>query len=1288
MPYPEFSPGIITAYKIATMPNRKNIISFLTRSLLVFIFLAVVVMVFTPGLINLEMVKKTIKENISSNVGGRITYRNLKLSYFPRPHVVIREAEISLPESYTINIQWMRIYPKIWPLFKGRLQFDYIKLDYADYFMKLPRIQDAAPAQPERRRSWDEMAKAFTEAVRNLPEFKLPDLDLRVNNGRVNLIDPSGQKFMLRELQARYVRSRAGLDFSLQCKSNLWERIDISGLLDPADFKGHGRVQLSGFRPQTLIAYLFPDSALRMTDTRASVNIDFQSDGAGSIQADVIGTMPLLEFNRRSAKLVVKGVRLKGAVRVDGNSARADLTELGLEYPALNTTGTFSYDENLHDIQLALNGSRIDADSVRQAALALLGESETVRAIFEVIRGGRVPWMTVRVRGRTIRDFGLLDNIVIQGRMTRGRIFIPGAKLDLEEVFGDADISNGILKGEKLQARFGKSYGQDGSMALGLNQKLAPFHLDIGVNADLSQLSPVLNRIVADRDFLSELERIKDVAGTAQGKLTLGDDLENLSARVEVTQVQADIRYNRIPYPIKISGGRFFFEANRIAIHNFNAAIGNSSLSQLSATIDWAQTPTLKTISKTAHFDLAELHAWLLSFETFKTSLADIRSLNGMIAAEDLSIRGPMFNPRNWDFQTRGAIGKLTLTSSRLPQTLRIDRGNFTCRGRQLDFSQVDASLGKSSVARVFGNVNWGGKAIVSATSGASLFNLEDINPVFFSDKDLATALKGFRPLTGKLAFDRLTFSGPVSEPTSRQVSFSADVRQLTIHSRRFPGALRINRGQFTWHNNQLDLKNIEAAFGKSTISRLSASYHPDRNAWFELHCGMAQLAAGEIHPFLSSFGELQPVVRDFSTSEGILTLTDFGLSGPFHEPAAWQYDSTGKMQNVLVHSEALTEPVTVNSGTFKLSTETSAGITRRRISIEKAKLTWNDKPLTIAGTLSSSASETLLDISIDADGPEWNQITKFLDYAGRRKTLSDKSGHRRNLRGSIRFSAQNFYYETFNIRPLQAEIAFQQDKTVIAVTKADVCGLSLRGLVNVADKALDLYFVPTPVDHNLDSTLACLTAKKSLATGTYNLSGEIMAKTKPEALSRSLTGKLAFSAEKGRIYRFGLLAKLLAILNLTEIYRGNIPDLAGEGFAYHSMSASAKLQGGKITMEDCTIDGASMGIACKGDIDLARKEMDLIILVAPFKTVDRIVDILPLIGRVLGGKLISIPFRAKGDLDDPEVYPLPPTAVGSGLLGILERTLKLPLTIIQPVISGLKNGKPRQPTVEGESPY
>ena len=111
------------------------------------------------------------------------------------------------------------------------------------------------------------------------------------------------------------------------------------------------------------------------------------------------------------------------------------------------------------------------------------------------------------------------------------------------------------------------------------------------------------------------------------------------------------------------------------------------------------------------------------------------------------------------------------------------------------------------------------------------------------------------------------------------------------------------------------------------------------------------------------------------------------------------------------------------------------------------------------------------------------------------------------------------------------------------------------------------------------------------------------------------------------------------------------------------------------------------MGIACEGEIDLVDKQMDLLILIAPFKTVDRIVEILPLIGNVLGGKLISIPFKAKGNFNDPTVYALPPTAVGSGILGILERTLKLPITIIQPIISGVKSGAAPPTAVPEDSP-
>jgi hypothetical protein len=217
---------------------------------------------------------------------------------------------------------------------------------------------------------------------------------------------------------------------------------------------------------------------------------------------------------------------------------------------------------------------------------------------------------------------------------------------------------------------------------------------------------------------------------------------------------------------------------------------------------------------------------------------------------------------------------------------------------------------------------------------------------------------------------------------------------------------------------------------------------------------------------------------------------------------------------------------------------------------------------------------------------------------------------------------------------------------------------------------------VPGARGKALDNTLACLSRKKASASGTFNLVGEVMANAKTNATARIYSGALDFNAKEGRIYQLGLLAKIFAILNLTEIYRGVVPDLVGDGFAYDTMTIKANFEGKKLVMEECTIDGASMGLACDGEIDLAEQKINLVILVAPFKTVDRLVKKIPLISTVLGGKLVSIPFRAKGDLADPMVIPLSPTAVGSGVLGVMERTLKLPITIIQPLLSEEKGNK------------
>ncbi|MEE4262520.1 MAG: AsmA-like C-terminal domain-containing protein [Desulfobacteraceae bacterium] len=1146
------------------MSNIKKITPWLIRILVVFTILIVLAIVLSPRLINLEMVRSQVEHRMSRDVGAEIKYRKMVLSYFPRPHIVIHKAEIQIPGSFTIKVHRMRFFPRILPLFRGVLEVSSVRLEYAEYFMKLPRISETT-AQPGAIVSVDSIVKGVARAVKSLPEFKLPDVRLFVKYGSVNLVDPVGRKFMLREVQADYHPRPDRLEFSITCKSNLWDQININGFLNPIDFRGRGKVQLSRLRPQNLLAYLMPKSKLQVLDTRANLNIDFESQGVGSLRADFDGAIPFLELGNDTQKLAFKGGRFRGAIGIGDSAITIKLAELGLDYPQLTATGMFSYNEDQDDLRLDINGAEINAASVRQMALALAGESEIIRDIFDIIRGGHVPSMSFQTHGHSMAELGRLENIVIKGRMTQGKIFIPGVELDLEDVIGDAVISEGILNGVNLQARMGQTRGQKGTLRLGLNEAIAPLKLKIGVEADLAQLPPVLSRIVDDTDFINELAKITDVKGSASGVLILGDELKSLGATVEVSKADFSARYDRVPFPIILKGGHFVYEDSRIAIEKFDADIGKSTLRQFSSAIDWSGTPILNFKTHSATLNLEQIYSWLLTFENYKESLSYIHTLDGNVGVEEVSINGPFFNPRVWEFIFRGNLNNLKIDSNRLPRPLYIEKGQFSS------------------------------------------------NPAGFA------------------------------------------------------------------------LTDIDASLGKSKVSQLSANFKRNKETTFDLQSKSINLFAGEFYPWLSSQERFKPALEDFKVTSGNLILLDLVLSGPVHEPGRWHYQVDGDMQSLAVSSDAFVTPVTVNKGSFELTTATGliGDVPGKRIKFDPTKLTWGNSRLTFNGDISLQEKDIHLASTVSADEVDWTQITSLLDYIKKKgETNQGQPARDGNVLGTLKVITDKFIYDTYSVQPLRAQIAFKPETTTINIDQASVCDVDLRGLLDVNEQNLEIYLVPTAVDQNLATAVACFTGEKKTATGTFSLSGELLSNGKPETFGQSLAGHVAFSAKEGRIYRLGLLAKILSILNVTEIYRGEVPDLTGQGFAYRSITAYAQFKGSKLILKECSIDGVSMGIACDGDIDLVEKKMNLTVLVAPFKTVDRIVDIIPLVGHVLGGKLISIPFKAKGDLRDPDVIPLPPVAVGAGVLGILERTLKLPITVIQPIFPGgkTKNKEPQRP--------
>jgi hypothetical protein len=88
----------------------------------IFLCLLIVLVIVTPRLIKLDVVKEKIKTQYAKDIGGQIEYQYLNLALFPRPHVVISGVNFTIPEYVDGTLESLDVYPKILPLFTGELQ--------------------------------------------------------------------------------------------------------------------------------------------------------------------------------------------------------------------------------------------------------------------------------------------------------------------------------------------------------------------------------------------------------------------------------------------------------------------------------------------------------------------------------------------------------------------------------------------------------------------------------------------------------------------------------------------------------------------------------------------------------------------------------------------------------------------------------------------------------------------------------------------------------------------------------------------------------------------------------------------------------------------------------------------------------------------------------------------------------------------------------------------------------------------------------------------------------------
>jgi uncharacterized protein YhdP len=342
-------------------------------------------------------------------------------------------------------------------------------------------------------------------------------------------------------------------------------------------------------------------------------------------------------------------------------------------------------------------------------------------------------------------------------------------------------------------------------------------------------------------------------------------------------------------------------------------------------------------------------------------------------------------------------------------------------------------------------------------------------------------------------------------------------------------------------------------------------------------------------------------------------------------------------------------------------------------LQVESARLSWAGTPFELKGHVHLSAHEPDVDMELYSQAIDLDKLLQARDTY--RKKNPDPTGDKdwtNPIRGVLKLKTEHLTYKGFTWNPLQADITFNERSADVALKNARLCTMSTPGALKISPGEISVHVKPAVRKQKLKSLISCLLDKAANVEGNFNLDGELTAKGQNEQLIQSIEGHIELDATEGRIYAGRFYSVLIDITNLiqfTEMFKGKMPDLSAEGFGYHSIQIKGDVQKSVLNLNEMIVDGMSMGIVCHGYVDYFNKKMDITALVAPLKTVDFIVNYLPGVNYILGGSLISIPVRISGDLNNPQVTPVSPTAVGSGLLGIMKRTLHLPVKIIEPVL-------------------
>ncbi len=1049
-------------------------------------------------IVNLPRVKHKIFSFIEKKTGVEIDQDKIEFVFFPQPGVLLKKIEISFSEMVQLEVGAIQIDINVSKLIKG--QFAVSKI-----LIETPRIQ------------YTPSKIVQTPAVSAQPfELRLPKEEIQ----QLFALFPDSQdtlELKIRNIKTDYFDTMDGSLFVSSTNQTLIFTAAITGM----DLRENHFPKRSFFQGMEIDAIESDE-----------INLAMKLDGAGTLTGNIRVTSPKVLATRIQDNPLAGDV-LDFDFQFSRENLSVKLKPVEFSYPHARVGINFTDDKRAGKTAISFLGEDIDIAQARKVCLDFMGSNEVVGNLFDILRDGTAREVTVGFSSKTLATLFDGENLFLTGSAENTRVKIPETPLIAQKVNGDAILKKGVLHIKARKGQVSTTLIKEGWLEIDLlNHEDIPFKGEFNLHSDLSTLPHLLISLLPGTVLARELARVGNVVGKSDAVLKLGMKSMQKDLFVEVRAENLSIKgdYDRIPLPIAITRGSFFYGSEKMVLKDFSGSLRGSSVENLNAVIDVGQTPYLDIRSGSARVDLAQIMGWLKSHEPVMELMSPVKNTRGELVVDKIKLDGPLFEPGKWQFDINGSGRDIHIGFAQNKQAVKQEIKSVSGR-----FHLTHEVVDVQGVKGLIEDLSW----LDYAIDTPSLTSI-DLPLKFFET--------GFKSANG-----RAQFQGRIIFPEGPRLSFD------------------------------LAGKNIDDLFPRLLILKDE-----------KISDAMVMLNKDPSRPLLRFEGKL-----DSKTLEKVFIKDSFLYN--------------------FVRSFTAGNPVKIFT-----DTDSKIHLDMDKLDLDKFDL---DSFLTGENQKGQSKSQPLFD----------------------HKTLY--------------VTTRQLTYEKIDFLNIDSQINFNKDKTQVLIRNATLCNLTTRGIVDLyKDKQITTNFSILPLENqDLSNILSCLFKNNNVIDGAYSFTCNLTGQASSDKIAHKQNGSLTLNAENGRIYKATLLSRLLSVLNIL-----NVADISKEGIGYRTIAIEASIKDSVVYLNKAVIDADNMALIFSGWIDPLNDNMDLTCLVAPFKTIDTIIKYIPVVNTLLSGRLAAFPAKATGSITDPVVTALHPSAVGKGLINMLEDIIKTPVRLLE----------------------